>query len=57
MGKGEGPAVVIWESLLEQEKASWLEEASTIHDWFVWCKKRQRKFVHLGSAGKKSFQA
>jgi len=26
-GDKEGPAVVIWESLSEQEKESWLEEA------------------------------
>ena len=31
-GTKEGPTVVIWESLSEQEKASWLEEASTTHD-------------------------
>jgi hypothetical protein len=37
-GKRERPTVVIWESLSEQEKASWLEEASTTHDWIVWCK-------------------
>jgi len=24
--------------LSEQEKATWLEEASTMHDWVVWCK-------------------
>jgi len=34
----EGPTVVIWESLSEQEKESWLEESSTMHDWVVWCK-------------------
>ena len=37
-GKKEGPAVVIWESLSEQEKESWLEESSMMHDWVVWCK-------------------
>jgi len=37
-GKKEGPTVVIWESLSEQEKESWLEEASTMHDWVVWYK-------------------
>jgi len=40
-GGKEGPTVVIWESLSEQEKESWLEEASTIHDWVVWCKSKK----------------
>jgi len=31
-GEKEGPTVVIWESLPEQEKESWLEEASTMQD-------------------------
>jgi len=56
-GGKEGPTVVIWESLSEQEKENWLEEASTMHDWVVWCKskkKRRRKSAHLGAAGKKS---
>jgi len=35
------PTVVIWESLSQQEKASWLEEASTMHDWVVWCKSKK----------------
>ena len=39
--KQEGPTIVIWESLSEQEKASWLEEAGTIHDWVVWCKSKK----------------
>jgi len=26
------------QSLSEQEKKSWLEESSTMHDWVVWCK-------------------
>jgi len=34
----EGITVVIWESPSVQEKESWLEEASTMHDWVVWCK-------------------
>jgi len=34
-GGKEGPTVVIWESLLEQEKESWLKESSTMHDWVV----------------------
>jgi len=37
-GEKEGPTVVIWESLSKQENKSWLEEASTMHDWVVWCK-------------------
>jgi len=37
----EGPTVVIWESLLEQEKESWPEESSTMYDWVVWCKSKK----------------
>jgi len=37
----EGPTVVIWESLSEQEKENWLEEASTMHNWVVWCKSKK----------------
>jgi len=37
-GGKEGPTVVIWESLSEQENKSWLEEASTMHDW---CKSKK----------------
>jgi len=33
---------VIWEILSEQEKESWLKEASTLHDWVVWCKSNKR---------------
>jgi len=40
-GENEGPTVVIWESLSEQEKASWLEEASTTHVWVEWCKSKK----------------
>jgi len=40
-GGNEGPTVVMWESLSEQEKESRLEEASTMHDWVVWCKSRK----------------
>jgi len=40
-GGKEGPTVVIWESLSEQEKKSWLEESSTMHDWVVWCKSKK----------------
>jgi len=40
-GGEEGPTVVIWESLSEQEKASWLGEASTMHDWVVWRKSKK----------------
>jgi len=40
-GEKEGPTVVRWESLSEQEKESWLEEANTMHDWVVWCKSKE----------------
>jgi len=42
--KKEGPTVVIWESLSEskQEKEGWMEKASTMHDWVVWCKSKLR---------------
>jgi len=40
-GGKEGPTLVIWESLSEQEKESWLEESSTIHDWGVWSKSKK----------------
>jgi len=40
-GGKEGPTVVIWESLSEQEKESWLEESSTMHDWVVCCKSKK----------------
>ena len=33
--------LVIWESRSKQEKENWLEEASTMHDWFVWCKSKK----------------
>jgi len=36
-----GPTVVVWESLSEQDKASWLEEAITTHDLFVLCKSKK----------------
>jgi len=34
-GEKEGLTVVIWESLSGQEKESWLEESSTMHDCVV----------------------
>ena len=40
-GGKEGPIVLIWESLSEQEKKSWLKESSTMHDWVVWCKSKK----------------
>jgi len=48
-GEKKGPTVAMWESLSEQEKESWLEESSTMHDWVVWCKlkKGRRKSTHL----------
>ena len=36
----DGPTVVIWESLSQHEKKSWMEESSTMHDWVVWCKSK-----------------
>jgi len=39
-GKKE-TTVVIWESLSEQEKESWVEEANTTHDWVVWCRSKK----------------
>jgi len=41
LGGKEGPTVVIWESLSEQEKESWLEGSSTMHNWVVWCKSKK----------------
>ena len=41
MGGGNGPTVARWESLSEQEKESWLEEASTMHGWVVWCRSKK----------------
>jgi len=41
-GEQEGPTVVIWESLSEQEKAIWLEYTSTMLGWVVWCKSKKR---------------
>jgi len=41
LGRKEGPTVVIWESLSQQEKKSWLKELSTMHDWVVWCKSKK----------------
>jgi len=40
-GGEEGPTVVIWESLSEQKKKSWLEASSTMHDWVVQCKSKK----------------
>ena len=40
-GEKEGPTVVIWESLSEQEKENWLGESSTMHDWVVRCKSKK----------------
>ena len=34
-GGKEGPTVEIYESLSNQEKECWLEEASTVHNWVV----------------------
>jgi len=40
-GGKEGPTVVTWESLSEQGKKSWLEKASTMPDWVMWCKSQK----------------
>ena len=40
-GKTQGPTVLTWESISEQQKASWLEEIKTMHDWVVWCKSQK----------------
>jgi len=40
-GEKYGSTVIIWESLSEQENAGWLDEASTTHDWVVWCKSKK----------------
>ena len=40
-GWKERPMVETWESLSEQEKAGWLEEASTTHNWVVLCKSKE----------------
>jgi len=37
-GDKKGLTVVTWESISEQEKENWLEQASTMHDWVVWCR-------------------
>jgi len=52
-GGGKGPTVLIW----EEEKKSWLEEASTIHDWVVWCssKKSPPEICSLELSGKEIF--
>jgi len=56
-GGKEGPTVIIWESLSEQEKKSWLEEASTMHDWVVWCKSKKgaEKIRSFELSGKEIF--
>jgi len=56
-GEKEGPAVKIWESLSEQEKKSWLEEANTMPDWVVWSnlKKGAEEIRSFELRGKKVF--
>jgi len=55
----KGPKVVIWESLSEQEKVNWLEEASTTHDWVtddvVQFKKRAEEIRLCELSGKEIF--
>ena len=41
LGGKKETTVVIWENLSEQEKESWLEEASTTHDWVVLCRSKK----------------
>jgi len=56
-GEKERPMVVIWESVSEQEKESWLEESSTMRDWVVWCKsKKGAEEIHsFALSGKEIF--
>ena len=56
-GQHASRTVVIWESLSEQEKESWLEESSTMPTGSSGAsqKKGWSNFAHLTSAGKKSF--
>jgi len=56
-GGKKGPTVVIWESISEQEKESWLEESSTMHDWVVWCKlkKGEEEIRSFELSGKEIF--
>ena len=55
--ENEGPMVVILESLSEQEKKSWLEEAGRMHDWVVWfrSKKGAEKICSFEHSGKAIF--
>jgi len=55
-GKKEGPTVIIWESLSEQEKENLLEESARCMPRLCGAshKKGRRKSAHLSSAGKKS---
>ena len=53
----EGPTAVMWESLSEHENESWLEEASTMHNWVVWCKSKKgaKKMRSFELSGKEIF--
>ena len=48
---------MIRESLSKQEKESWLEEASMMHDWVVWCqsKKGEEEIRSFELSGKEIF--
>ena len=48
---------MIRESLSKQEKESWLEEASMMHDWVVWCqsKKGEEEIRSFELCGKEIF--
>ena len=57
MGGEDGPTVVIWESLSEQGKESWLEKASTMQNWVVWWKSKKvaEDFLSFEISGKEIF--
>ena len=57
LGGKEGPTVVIWESLSEQGKESWLEKASTMQNWVVWWKSKKvaEDFLSFEISGKEIF--
>jgi len=55
LGGKAGPTVVIWKILSEQEKKSWLEELSTMHDWVVWCKSKKGAEEIRSFSGKEIF--
>jgi len=40
-GEKEGPTVVMWESLSEQEKKVGWTSRARVHNWVVWCKSKK----------------